>query len=302
MERPRSMSYRRWRWGHGSAHLETGCFLSLVWRGPRDAGFFFGEYMSSQKGNLFRLFLIHILLLSTTGVREKRERTIWSSLHCCLMRLCSCQMCDLHTQRWCRLSPAPLVFNHFPALPTFGPNFHFYLSDAWSNQVEWCTKRSWAPGKQDGANRAGQGCGEVSGFMLQAWRLPDKGGIGGGEWGEVDSSCSRGLRLSQGCGYKWTETWNWEQTAKNQLACMEWKGEEEMRASPGGEAVLGLKEHGGQQRWLPHCLLPKKCIEKRINTTYVLFFIVKTSQSYKGKNKQINKLIKSMHNFTTLRL
>lgn len=70
------MSYRRWRWGHGSAHLETGCFLSLVWRGPRDAGFFFGEYMSSQKGNLFRLFLIHILLLSTTGVREKRERTI----------------------------------------------------------------------------------------------------------------------------------------------------------------------------------------------------------------------------------
>lgn len=75
-----------------------------------------------------------------------------------------------------------------------------------------------------------------------------------------------------------------------------------MRASPGGEAVLGLKEHGGQQRWLPHCLLPKKCIEKRINTTYVLFFIVKTSQSYKGKNKQINKLIKSMHNFTTLRL
>ena len=123
--------------GQGSAYPETGCFFSLVWKGPCNAMLFFGEHVSSWKGNLFPLFWIHVLLSPT---RSQRKRTIWMPFGCVFLRLCSCQLCGLDSPGLCKLNHVFLGFYGIHPFPLpFPPSVLTFTSTSltlgWINLI-----------------------------------------------------------------------------------------------------------------------------------------------------------------------
>ena len=242
--------------GQGSAYPETGCFFSLVWKGPCNAMLFFGEHVSSWKGNLFPLFWIHVLLSPT---RSQRKRTIWMPFGCVFLRLCSCQLCGLDSPGLCKLNHVFLGFYGIHPFPLpFPPSVLTFTSTSltlgWINLI----------GAEREAGPPGLGRGLTGWAGGWWWRrlsgLPQAQEASRGRWDWRRRVRRAGLFLlqsltwSQGCDDKWTEMWNWEQKCQKWICLDGMKGQRRDGGTPWGRDSVGPR--GTQQPTETSFILP----------------------------------------------
>lgn len=199
---------------------------------------FFGEHVSTGKGkHLFPLFWMHVLL---SPARGQRKRTIWIPFGCVFLRLCSYQLCGLDSPGLCKLNHAFLGFYGFhPFPPSFPPSVLTSTSTSltlgWINVIG--AEREAGPRGLGRGLTGWAGAGGGSQVCLRLRRPPEEGGIGGGEWGEGDSFCSRAWHGPRDVMENEQRRGTGSKDAKNEFAWMAWKGKGEMGAHPGGETA-----------------------------------------------------------------
>lgn len=183
----------------------------------------------------------HLLLLPPTGVIEKRKRTIWSLFCCCLLRLHNCWMHGLNIPSYGNSLSSCMVFIYISPFP---PSVLSFISThlTQSNQLGWCRK-----GRRTTGNWGWEWSGMWISFSVHISSLEGLLTKVGLE--EVSEEMRHPSILPRSRGLE-TVPLTWLQVnrdielgakrVKNKFVWMEWKGKEEVRASPGREIVLGL--------------------------------------------------------------
>ena len=151
-------------------------FLSSL-EGTCNPVFFFGECVLTEGTPCFLSFR-YIFLPLPTGVREKRKKD-----HLKPFLLLPFETLQLLTAwprytKLCKLSFSNfMVFTHFPIIPTFSPNFHFYSYDTQSDQLGWLRRENRTPRNEVKLKGVS---GDVNKFLsplLRLRSLPNKGRI-----------------------------------------------------------------------------------------------------------------------------